>query len=239
MILTALSSYDQVWDPAKAEAAGYLDFVHRTATHNKKEAGMLLFNKRGYNVSGFCDDLAEDDTLDGSDWSHEEKVSFHKLIVAHHKDFGRVAKSMGKSRNNCLAYYYGKYKTPADYVELKRVMIRFKRRKVALARGEIVCTSCAYGGGDLLNCVTCKNYYHAKCVTSPPSSVNGAKWYCDECVAKRRRPVTRSSIGKRKLNRNSKGNEKKRSAVAQSSSFHVGRRFSRRLQAPLELCLMV
>lgn len=219
--------YDQVWDPAEAERAKKLDFVHRCVVHNKKENGMVLFHERRYEVSGLFEDLAKTSPLDGSNWSREERMSFHKLVFSYRKDIGRVAKSMGKSLNNCLAYYYGRYKMSADYVDLKRMMTRLASSKLQ----NVNLCACCNESDDLLHCAGCKKYYHAKCINISPVPVTQHKWHCDLCQGKKKKSNSRK---RRKSSANPERNEKKQS----KPTFHVERRFSRRLQTPLELCLM-
>lgn len=230
------AAYDQVWDPAEAKRAEKLDFVHRIVSHSKREVGMLLLHERGYKVSGFFDDLAKA-TSKQANWSRDERVSFHQLIFSYRKNIGRVAKAMGKGLNDCLTYYYEKYKMSGDYMELKRMLARdatFRKLKAqgCLDQGDNLCACCDGDKGDLFHCIDCKGIFHAQCVECPPNHVTDPTWCCDACTKKKNRPETRR---KRKLDAKER---KKKQKQSMSPGFHVRRRFSRRLQPPIELCMM-
>lgn len=233
-------AYDQVWDPTEAEGAEKVDFVHQTVTHSKKEVGMILLHERGYKVSGFFDAIANTAPVGGSNWSREERVSFHQLVFSYRKNIGAVAKVIGKSVSNCLTYYYDKYKLSGDYMELKRMLARVKtfRRLKAQGlseQGDNLCACCDDDLGDLLHCVDCEKLYHAQCVKYPQVNPTSGTWLCESCTLTRNKPKTRRKRKSGAIKRNEK---KKRSTVVMSPGFHVGRRYSRRLQPPMELCLM-
>jgi len=117
------SLYEQIWDPYKARTMGCIDYVHNFCSHNRKETAFPILHDLGYHeITEYFKRVYSTNPLDGSDWSSVEKDLFHRLICATGKDIHRVSKHMGKSIANCLCYYYGTFKSTADYARLKRLM---------------------------------------------------------------------------------------------------------------------
>jgi len=220
-----------IWSKDKAEAAGLTDFVHNVVTHNKKEAGMVCLHKRGYRISGFFEDLMTAGSLDGSAWSREEKECFHRLILSTRKEMRKVAKSMGKSMNECLAYYFNAYKFTADYVALKRVMAKERgRQENQSSPGVNSCELCD-GGGELICCGGCEKLYHLKCIIPPIDSIPKGEWHCDHC--RRKRSMAFDDLHeKRKRLSGTKEEAIKPSQQSFPSDFNFGRRLSERLVKP-------
>ena len=63
-------------------------------------------HNQGYKISGFLEAIKKVPPLDGSDWTIEEKESFHSLMKELKSDVRKVAARMGKSVNSCLAFHY-------------------------------------------------------------------------------------------------------------------------------------
>ena len=97
---------DQIWDPLKATCRGINDYVHFHCPSNKKEAALELLHQRDYDDTHFIEELQSLPVLDGSDWSLIEHENFRKLMQSTRHNVHSVAKSMGKTVNNCLTVYY-------------------------------------------------------------------------------------------------------------------------------------
>mmetsp|Transcript_14477 Transcript_14477/g.21926 ORF Transcript_14477/g.21926 Transcript_14477/m.21926 type:complete len:884 (+) Transcript_14477:31-2682(+) len=97
---------DQIWDPLQATCMGINDYVHLNCPSNKKESALELLHQRDYDDSHFSDELKRLPVLDGSDWTLAEHEHFRKLMQSSRHNVHHVAKSMGKSINNCLTVYY-------------------------------------------------------------------------------------------------------------------------------------
>ena len=238
-----------MWSPTLAEAAGKTDFVHQTVVHNKKEAGIVSLHKGGYETLGFFERLSIVSPLNGSDWSQEEKDTFHKKVLSTRKDFSKVAESMGKSMNNCLAYYFSAYKLTADYVEFKSEFATEKGQNEKERKSEkqknpdgSYCLLCN-GGGELLCCGGCDKTFHLSCINPLEKNPVG-EWYCDKCRRKRSIDLNLLQNKRKKLN-GTKGMSslctKHAAEPTQDivkpvdsvvSNFQISRRFSRRLLKP-------
>jgi len=174
-------SYDQIWNPKKAKCSGKVNLVHLTVPHNKKEQGMVILHKHEYNLAHFYEALREVKPLDGSDWSPEDKQDFHSALLDSRKDLSEVTKTIQKSMNNCLAYYFGSYKQSDDYKLMKIICSQGQRQEDL---NDDVCNIC-YEGGSLLCCDSCDNSYHLYCLNPPLSRVPEGTWECAECTNKK------------------------------------------------------
>ena len=98
---------DQIWDPFKAAIQGINDYVHHNCPSNKKEAALEFLHQCDYDASCISDEeVKKFKVLDGSDWSLSEHENFRRLMQLTRHNINSVAKSMGKSINNCLTVYY-------------------------------------------------------------------------------------------------------------------------------------
>mmetsp|Transcript_21791 Transcript_21791/g.25162 ORF Transcript_21791/g.25162 Transcript_21791/m.25162 type:complete len:810 (-) Transcript_21791:1826-4255(-) len=97
---------NQIWDPLKASCKGTNDFVHLNCPSNKKEAALEFLHQRGYDSTGFKEELKKLPVLDGSDWSLCDHENFRKLMQSTRHNVHSVSRSMKKSINNCLTVYY-------------------------------------------------------------------------------------------------------------------------------------
>mmetsp|Transcript_28711 Transcript_28711/g.43048 ORF Transcript_28711/g.43048 Transcript_28711/m.43048 type:complete len:379 (+) Transcript_28711:768-1904(+) len=172
--------YEQIWDPSMAAISGKLNLVHLTVPHNKKEAGMVALHKNNYSLPGFYEALNKITPLDGSDWTQEERELFHLLTLDSRKDLYTVSKKMGKSINNCMTYYLGKYKHSDYYRFTKEICVQERADKKSRGNAE-ACAVCKEGG-NLLICDTCECGFHLNCVRPPLPNIPEGSWDCDDCL---------------------------------------------------------
>uniref|UniRef100_A0A7S4VXZ5 PHD-type domain-containing protein n=1 Tax=Ditylum brightwellii TaxID=49249 RepID=A0A7S4VXZ5_9STRA len=163
-----------------AAISGKLNFVHLTVPHNKKEAGMVALHENNYSFPGFYEALNKVTPLDGSDWNQEERGLFHVLTLDSRKDLHTVSKKMGKSMNNCLTYYLGKYKHSDGYRFTKEICVQEREDKKSRGNAE-ACAVCKEGG-NLLICDTCEFGFHLDCVRPPLLNIPEGNWDCDDCL---------------------------------------------------------
>lgn len=98
---------DQIWDPIRATTQGINDYVHHHCPSNKKEAALEFLHRCDYDASCISEEeLKKLNVLDGSDWASSEHENFRRLMQLSRHNVNSVAKSMGKSINNCLTVYY-------------------------------------------------------------------------------------------------------------------------------------
>lgn len=124
-------------------------------------------------------------TLDGSDWTEDEKKKFAYEVFRLRKDMSKVSKVMKKDMKECLAYYLGTYKNSDDYRLLKTIRVDERNEKASSSvHGVDACAICG-DGGVLLVCDGCEGEYHMKCVRPALKIVPEGHWECDECVDKK------------------------------------------------------
>ncbi len=98
---------DQIWDPMRATIEGSNDYVHENCPSNRKEAALELLHQRDYNETLISkEEISKLNVLDGSDWTLSEHENFRRLMQVTRHNVNSVAKSLGKSINNCLTVYY-------------------------------------------------------------------------------------------------------------------------------------
>lgn len=98
---------DQIWDPMRATIEGTNDYVHENCPSNRKEAALEFLHQHDYNEALISkEEISKLNVLDGSDWTLSEHENFRRLMQLTRHNVNSVAKSMGKSINNCLTVYY-------------------------------------------------------------------------------------------------------------------------------------
>lgn len=202
--------YERIWDPKMAESKGSLNYIHTHIKPNMREGAFAIFHEESYDVNKLLASLSTTNqqgekrirSLDGSDWSNEEREQFHNEMYIHGKRLGTVAKRMKKSVNNCHCYYLGTYKNSEQYKILKAVCSDYhilSSEKIAAEKSESKTSSymkraidthddfCGHckGGGSLLCCDTCDNSFHLTCLSPPLLKVPEGDWICDDCVNKK------------------------------------------------------
>ena len=131
-------------------------------------------------MDGVLKELENVAPLDGSDWTLEEKVMFHDLILESRKQkLLDIARRMGKSPANFLTFYFGQYKCTEEYKLLKRTCI--EEREAEEEEEDDVCGICG-DGGNLMLCDSCANAYHIECLTPRLHKVPEGNWECEHCV---------------------------------------------------------
>ena len=171
--------YERVWDPAKAEQSGKLDFVHTRVESNKKGAAYDLFYKRGYRLPGFYAEVSNLSPTDCSNWTKQDKDRFRSAVFEHHEDMKEVSKQIGKPISECITYYIVVFKRTKSYKSLKRSMRR-KANVTEGSAGTLVCNQCGKGG-MLIACDTCEAHYHLSCASPPLQSIPDGTWACGNC----------------------------------------------------------
>jgi PHD-finger len=182
-------SCEQVWDPKKAQSKGIFvddrnDFIAEFPS-NIKEAAIIELARQNYDLKKLHNIVTHLIPRDGSSWSNEVKINFHKKILKYRKDLTKVSKSLQLPFSVCMAYYLGTYKKSRDYRLLKTVYVEERLQKAALSDFKADnCAVCGYGG-NLLICDECEGEYHLACVNPPLASVPEGRWECTNCADKK------------------------------------------------------
>ena len=173
-----------MWDPAKAQESGVplheADPIAKLP-HNLREAALFSLAQSGYDTNIL--NKAELKPTDGSDWTMEQKNTFHSLMFRLRRDLPAVAKAMDLPIKVCHTYYLNTYKQTCDYRLLKTVCID-KRESKNSDLEQDACAICG-DGGNLLICDECEGEYHLTCLQPRLKSVPEGRWECDECVDRR------------------------------------------------------
>lgn len=114
------------------------------------------------------------DSLDATQFTNLECDFFERLIINDmgklNKSFSRIAKALGKSVSAVLIHYYGVFKGTEAYKNVKQ-------RQIEDSEWCSVCQD----GGDLINCDSCRRWYHPNCVGLKIKDIPKGKWFCFNC----------------------------------------------------------
>jgi len=183
--------YELIYDPSNNNAAVVNDTISSIVPRNKKEQAFAKLGEMtmqpGYDASSLDvhDVIEQLKASDGSDWTTEEKATFHKEIFRLRKDLTTLSKLMGKDLNTCFTYYLSNFKRSEDYRILK--VIRVDERMDddgPTGSGVDSCAVCG-DGGRLIICDGCEGEYHMECLRPRLRTVPEGRWECDECVDKK------------------------------------------------------
>jgi hypothetical protein len=181
-------SSELVWDFKEAERNGIAMDANETLVAslpaNIKEAALLLLAATGYDEEAFKAEVQKLKPTNGSDWTREQKETYHKEIYRLRKDLGALCKKMEIPMTACWAYYLGSFKPSDDYRLLKTVLNE-EHSRIEMPSAEKhdhdECAICG-DGGNLLICDGCDGEFHMDCLKPPLESVPEGRWECDECV---------------------------------------------------------
>lgn len=188
--ITYFCRFDLIWDPnefLKANQAMRTELDQNVdpiakVPFNKKEEALVRLHERGYDLTGFDEEVRNIKPVDGSDWSKEKKEKFHRETFKHRKDLRAVALAMNITMKECLTYYFGHFKKSDDYRLCKTVCAEERLEQMAAAEfGTDSCAICD-DGGNLLICDGCEGEFHMTCLKPMLKVVPEGHWECDDCV---------------------------------------------------------
>jgi PHD-finger len=173
---------DLIWDPARAQAAGALDYIQESIRFNKREASLAALHEHNYQIATAQSALDKIKVKDGSDWTDEQKELFHSEMFRLRKNLVDVARATGVCNNVGYTYYLAKFKKSNDYRLLKSICEEERMDKFAASdQGLDACGICG-DGGSLLICDGCEGEYHMTCLRPPLVEVPEGAWFCDTCI---------------------------------------------------------
>eukprot|EP00429_Kryptoperidinium_foliaceum_P009923 CAMPEP_0176004792 /NCGR_PEP_ID=MMETSP0120_2-20121206/1875_1 /TAXON_ID=160619 /ORGANISM="Kryptoperidinium foliaceum, Strain CCMP 1326" /LENGTH=546 /DNA_ID=CAMNT_0017337483 /DNA_START=85 /DNA_END=1725 /DNA_ORIENTATION=- len=186
--------YECLWDPTSNKNSIIPKILEDKVPPNKREQALVAFSQVDLGDLASTDSLPENivetimnlKAIDGSDWSREEKETYHKEIFRLRKDMTALAKSIGKDLKSCYTYYLAKYKQSDEYRVLKTICVEERIEKTYLGghHGVDACAVCG-DGGSLIICDGCEGEYHIDCLRPRLTAVPEGHWECDECVNKK------------------------------------------------------
>ena len=179
--------YELIYDPSNQHATTVSQALGEVPVNKKEQAFIKLGLMATELANGtFCPDVAsavnELTVNDGSDWTSEEKETFHREIFRLRKDLTALSKFMGKDLNSCFTYYLSTFKKSDDYRILKVICAEERMDEVGEnGNGVDACAVCG-DGGSLIICDGCEGEYHMECLRPRLRTVPEGHWECDECV---------------------------------------------------------
>jgi PHD-finger len=143
---------------------------------------LTLLHEHNYQIEKVKDIVGDIKVEDGSDWTAEQKETFHNEMFRLRKDLVAVAKATGHGNNASYTYYLAKFKKSDDYRLLKSVCEEERQERYAASdQGLDACAICG-DGGNLLICDGCEGECHMACLRPPLIEVPEDTWFCDSCV---------------------------------------------------------
>ncbi len=167
-----------LWDPKLADEAerrgedisAFLRGKHELCQH---ELLMTILHKSDYNVNAAQKALERmqrrTNALPSSKFNEDEARQFRELIHESQKDFSSVAKSLKRTRSDCLVHYYNWKASNRRYERMKKVWSN---------EGCSVCGEV----GLLIICDGCNSNFHMECVKPPLIEVPKGNWFCGTCL---------------------------------------------------------
>jgi hypothetical protein len=180
--------YELVYDPSNDNAAQVSNALNNEVPVNKKEQA---FFKLGLMAMGSTNEIFSSDVAgvvnqlevkDGSDWTREEKETFHREIFRLRKDLTALSKLMGKDLNTCYTYYLSTFKQSDDYRVLKVICEQERMDDIGTNGNSLDACAVCGDGGRLIICDGCEGEYHVGCLRPRLRTIPEGHWECDECV---------------------------------------------------------
>jgi len=138
-------------------------------------------NKEGFRV--FKDPFNIKNKNKEDEWTEEDIAKYKHSIVKSNKDFSFISKIVGKSRGECLHFYYTRFKMLPEYSKLKKKIKESSKKVKQTDVNADFCFICLKMG-RLLCCETCENSVHLSCLSPPLDEVPEGDWHCDMCIKK-------------------------------------------------------
>ena len=123
-----------------------------------------------------------------SQWSIQDRILFHKVMLRSMKNFRFVSKTTGKKMCDVLDYYYGFYKMSRDYSAFKTSAPRH-------SQDDVWCAVCQNSRAQIA-CDFCNETFHLKCLSPKMTEFPGEiSWRCMFCndLQKRKRKAGRKT----------------------------------------------
>ena len=143
--------------------------------------------------------------LPSSKLNEDEARQFRELIHESQKDFSSVAKSLKRTRSDCLVHYYNWKASNRRYQRMKKVW------------SDEGCSVCGEVG-LLIICDGCNSNFHIECVKPPLTEVPKGNWFCDTCLYTTR-PVPSIYKGKKTLSPKKKSRSRTINSDLESTSL--------------------
>ena len=206
--------YSMLWDPKLANEAerggedisGFLRGKHELCQH---ELLMTTLHNNDYNVHAAQKALERmqrrKNALPSSKLNEDEARQFRELIHESQKDFSSVAKSLKRTRSDCLVHYYNWKASNRRYQRMKKVW------------SDEGCSVCGEVG-LLIICDGCNSNFHIECVKPPLTEVPKGNWFCDTCLYTTR-PVPSIYKGKKTLSPKKKSRSRTINSDLESTSL--------------------
>ena len=220
--------YEVIYDPLNRHAASVIQALSEVPVNIKEQA----LTKFGIMATESANEVAFPDVTsavsqltpsDGSDWTSEQKETFHREIFRLRKDLTALSKLMGKDMKTCVTYYLRSFKKSDDYRILKVICAEERMDEIGEnGSGVDSCAVCG-DGGSLIICDGCEGEYHMECLRPRLKTVPEGHWECDECVDRKLLKAQESLLSKTRLFEfrlaNTQGNVQGKSNSAGDTSF--------------------
>lgn len=140
-------------------------------------------NKEGVNVFKDPFEGGSNPQHESDDWTEERIKKFNDSLIMSKKNFKVVSSSTGKSKVDCMQYYYARFKAKPEYAKFKADLQEHLKKNSNSDINIDYCFECK-GMGRLLCCETCEKSFHLQCLKPPLTEVPEGDWHCRECISK-------------------------------------------------------
>ncbi|CAB9499857.1 Chromodomain-helicase-DNA-binding protein 5 [Seminavis robusta] len=176
---------DQIWDPKlfaaaieRGERPEDIDgFLAHAIDLNSRLMLMESLHRANYNVANAIEEFVtmfRESKEPTSQLYFDEILKSVKLFQTSRKEFGKIAKEVGRSTSSILVQYYQWKGRDEDGV--------YSRLKREWKAEDDYCQVCD-DGGILLVCDLCHKAYHLGCLVPPLKEMpKTPEWYCSQCL---------------------------------------------------------